>query len=177
MTEQNTLTPAISARDHTEGPANAPVTLVEYGDYECPYCAKAVPVVKTLKAVLKNDLRIVFRHFPLHKVHEHAQKAAEAAEAAAAQGTFWAMHNMLYKNQHALEHENLVHYARDLNLDVARFTQELDSGVYAERVLADRTNGEASGVSGIPSFFINGVLHEGTYDYDTLYDAIANARD
>ena len=176
MTDQHMLSVPVHAGDHSEGSAKAPVTMVGYGDYECPHCAKSLPVIKTLKVVLKDDLRVVFRHFPLHKVHPNAQKAAEATEAAAAQGAFWAMHNTLYKNQRALDRESLIQYARMLELDVERFTRELDAGVYAERVHADRAGGEASGVNGTPRFFFNGVMHEGAYDYDTLYEAIMQAK-
>ncbi len=169
------LVPPVNENDHRAGPDDAPVTLVQYGDYECPHCGKAHPVVKTLKAVLRDNLRIVYRHFPLRKAHRHAVEAAEAAEAAAAQGKFWQMHDLLYKNQRALEHENLIHFAYDLNLDVDRFRAELESGRHMPVVDANFSSGVRSGVNGTPTFFINGMRHNASYDYDALYEAIQSA--
>jgi formate-nitrite transporter family protein len=169
------LTPAVNADDHHQGPATAPVTLVMFGDYECPQCARAHPVVKTLRAVLQDELRLVFRQFPIRESHPHAQHAAEAAEAAAAQGRFWDMHDLLYKNQRALDDANLIHYARDLALDVSRFQSALETGQFTEAVNTDRESGRASGVSGTPTFFINGVRHTSGFEYDALYEAIMAA--
>jgi protein-disulfide isomerase len=165
----------VSERDHTLGPAKAPVTLVEYGDYECPYCGAAHPVVKQLISLLGRRVRFVFRHFPLATVHPHAQHAAEAAEAAGAQGQFWEMHDTLYENQQALEAEDLLEYAAQLGLDVERLANELAERVHADRVRQDFLSGVRSGVNGTPTFFINGARHEGAYDLDTMLDAIENA--
>ncbi len=141
------LTPPVSERDHAAGPEDAPVTLVEYGDYECPYCGMAYPIVKRAQLDLGNRLRFVFRNFPLAESHPHARLAAEAAEAAGAQGKFWEMHDMLYEHQDALEAEDLTGYAKSLGLDVPKFAHDL----------------EASGVNGTPTFFVNGNRYEGSW--------------
>ena len=169
------LKPPVGANDHVQGSAKAPVTLVEYGDYECPYCGEAYSVVKELQERLGDQMRFVFRNFPLAQAHPHAEHAAEAAEAAAAQGKFWEMHDMLYENQDALEDEDLVRYARALNLDVPRFVKEMEAGTYTERVREDFRSGVRSGVNGTPSFFINGARHDGAYDLASLLAAIEEA--
>ncbi len=169
------LKPPVGANDHVQGPAHAPATLVEYGDYECPYCGEAYPVVKALQERLGNQLRFVFRNFPLSEAHPHAEHAAEAAEAAGAQGKFWEMHDMLYENQDALDAEDLVRYAKALRLDVPRFVKELAEHAHAERVREDFRSGVRSGVNGTPTFFINGVRHDGPFDLDSLLAAIEEA--
>ena len=169
------LKPPVGANDHVQGPAKAPVTLVEYGDYECPYCGEAYPVVKALQKRLGDQMRFVFRNFPLAEAHPHAEHAAEAAEAAGAQGKFWEMHDLLYENQDALEDEDLVRYARALHLDVPRFVKEMESGAYLERVREDFRSGVRSGVNGTPSFFINGARHDGPFDLASLLAAIEEA--
>ncbi len=169
------LTHPVSERDHIAGPASAPVTLLEYGDYECPYCGQAYPIVKALQQRLGKRLRFVFRNFPLSNAHPHAQHAAEAAEAAAAQGKFWEMHDSLYENQEALEDQDLISYADQLGLDAARFTRELAEHHYASRVREDFLAGVRSGVNGTPSFFINGVRHDGSFDFDSLLAGIEAA--
>jgi protein-disulfide isomerase len=169
------LKPPVGANDHVQGSAKAPVTLVEYGDYECPYCGEAYSVVKALQERLGDQMRFVFRNFPLAQAHPHAEHAAEAAEAAAAQGKFWEMHDMLYENQDALEDEDLVRYARALHLDVPRFVKEMEAGIYTERVREDFRSGVRSGVNGTPSFFINGARHDGAYDLASLLAAIEEA--
>jgi protein-disulfide isomerase len=169
------LTPPVSDRDHILGPATAPITLVEYGDYECPYCGAAHPVVVELIERLGDNMRFVFRHFPLSRVHPHAEHAAEAAETAGAQGRFWHMHDMLFEHQDALEDEDLVTYAAALKLDVPRFAQELAAGMYAPRVREDFVSGVRSGVNGTPTFFINGRRHDGAFDLPTLLHSIAAA--
>jgi protein-disulfide isomerase len=169
------LKPPVGANDHVQGSAKAPVTLVEYGDYECPYCGEAYSVVKALQERLGDQMRFVFRNFPLAQAHPHAEHAAEAAEAAAAQGKFWEMHDMLYENQDALEDEDLVRYARALHLDVPRFVKEMKAGTYTERVREDFRSGVRSGVNGTPSFFINGARHDGAYDLASLLAAIEEA--
>ncbi len=169
------LKPPVGANDHVQGSAKAPVTLVEYGDYECPYCGEAYSVVKELQERLGDQMRFVFRNFPLAQAHPHAEHAAEAAEAAGAQGKFWEMHDMLYENQDALEDEDLVRYARALKLDVPRFVKEMEAGTYTERVREDFRSGVRSGVNGTPSFFINGARHDGAYDLASLLAAIEEA--
>ena len=173
MTAQ--LTPPVSERDHIQGPANAPVTLVEYGDYECPHCGRAYPIVKAVQKVMGRRLRFVFRNFPLREIHPHAEHAAEAAEAAGAQQKFWEMHDRLFERQFALEDENLVEYAAELELDVERFVEELSTGVSAPRVREDFRSGVLSGVNGTPTFFINGVRHDDAWGLKTLLDALQRA--
>jgi protein-disulfide isomerase len=158
-----------------QGPPDAPVTLVEYGDYECPFCGAAYAIVKAIQERLGDQLCFVFRNFPLTEAHPHAEDAAEAAEAASGQGKFWPMHDMLYENQDALEPEDLVQYARSLRLDLPRFVKELSEHVWAERVREDFRSGVRSGVNGTPTFFINGVRHDGGYDMASLLAAIEEA--
>jgi formate-nitrite transporter family protein len=167
------LAVAVSASDHILGPSDAPVTLVEYGDFECPNCAAAFPVVRNLLQSLDGQLRFVFRHFPVSIRHDHAQKAAEASEAAAAQGKFWEMHAILFQNQDELDRDSLIGYARELKLDLERFTYELDEAIHAERVYRDLASGEASGVSWTPTFFLNDVRHGVARDLDGLVRAVA----
>ena len=169
---QGTLVNEITPRDHVQGPADAPVTLLEYGDYQCPYCGAAHPIVKALQRQLSESLRFAFRHFPLTTVHEYAEQAAEAAEAAGAQGKFWEMHDTLFENQPALDYDSLLGYAEELGLDVERFATGLENGVYAPRVREDFLSGVYSGVNGTPTFFINGVRHEGSFDFETMLEAI-----
>ncbi len=163
-------------RDHIRGAPDAPVTLVEYGDFECPYCGRAEPIIRELLAEWDDDLRYVFRHLPLSDVHPWAQLAAEASEAAAAQGAFWEMYDILLAHQGKLTPDDLSRYAQDLELDIERFDEELRKRAYAPRVRADVTSADASGVSGTPSFFINGRRHNGVYDIDTLSAAVRAAR-
>ncbi len=170
------LTLAVSEeRDHVQGPADAAVTLVEYGDYECPYCGAAYPIVKEIQARMGNRLRFAFRNFPITTSHPHAEQAAEAAEAAAAQGRFWELHNHLYENQRRLRDDDLRSYAEALGLDVERFDKELAEHVHAERVHEDFMSGVRSGVNGTPTFFINGVRHDDSYDTETLLGALERA--
>ena len=170
-----TLKPPVGPKDHMQGPPDAPVTLVEYGDYECPYCGEAYPVVKAIQKRLGDQVCFVFRNFPLAQAHPHAEEAAEAAEAAASQGKFWEMHDLLYENQDALEPEDLVQYARALKLDPKRFVLEMREHLYAERVREDFHSGVRSGVNGTPTFFINGVRHDGPFDLRSLLAAIEEA--
>lgn len=162
-------------RDHIRGPLTAPVTLVEYGDYECPHCAAAFPVTKSLHAALGNRLCFVYRHFPLATLHPHATAAAEVAEAAGAEGRFWEMHGLLFANQHRLEPPDLLRYAAALSLDPARVAADLSDGVYADKVRKDFASGVQSGVRGTPTFFINGRRHDGSWAYDDLLIAIGAA--
>src|SRR5262245_17372086 len=165
----------VSDRDHTIGPAEAPVTLVEYGDYECPYCGRAFPIVQEVRRQLGNRLRFVFRNFPLTQIHEHAEHAAEVAEAAAAQGKFWPMHDWVYRHQFALDDEALLEGARDLGLDVEQVRRALAEGIYRDRVRDDFMSGIKSGVNGTPTFYINGVRHDADYGLETLLAAIEGA--
>jgi protein-disulfide isomerase len=169
------LSVPVSERDHVQGSPDAAVTLVEYGDYECPYCGAAHAIVKEVQAVLGDDLRFVFRHFPLAQIHPHAERAAEAAEAAGAQGRFWEMHDLLYENQRTLDDAYLLRFAEVLRLDTERFALELEEGTHRERVREDFMNGVRSGVNGTPTFFINGVRHNGSWELESLLAAIERA--
>lgn len=169
------LTPPVSAADHRSGPEDAPVTLVEYGDYECPACGAAHPVVQAVRKRMGKRLRFVFRNFPLAEMHPHATHAAEAAEAAGAQGKFWKMHDVLYENQDALEDADLVRYAVDLGLDRKRFVEDLSSHAYIDRIREDVRSGIKSGVNGTPTFFINGARHDGPSDLTFLLAALEGA--
>jgi Na+/H+ antiporter NhaA len=162
-------------RDHIRGRLDAPVTLVEYGDFECPYCGQAEPVIRQLLNTHDEDLRYVFRHLPLTDVHPNAQLAAEAAEAAAEQGAFWEMHDQLLEHQDELAPADLLRHAEALGLDVERFDDELRRRRHAARVTEDVAGADASGVSGTPTFFINGRRHHGVYDIDTLTKAVKAA--
>jgi len=163
-------------RDHIRGPDTAPVTLVEYGDYECPYCGQAEIVIRELLDEFGDELRYVWRHLPLSDVHLNAQMAAEAAEAAGAQGAFWPMHDKLLVSQDELTVRDLKRHAEGLGLDTERFWDELRRREHAERVADDVSSADASGVAGTPSFFINGRRHHGAYDVDTLSAAVRAAR-
>jgi Na+/H+ antiporter NhaA len=167
--------PVDPERDHIRGPIDAPVTLVEYGDFECPYCGRAEPVVRELLRDF-GDLRYVWRHLPLNDVHPHTQMAAEAAEAAAEQGAFWEMYELLLADQSALTDEDLVARAEQLRLDVERFREDLIHHVGAARIAEDVDGADLSSVTGTPTFFINGRRHYGAYDVETLSRAVRAAR-
>jgi protein-disulfide isomerase len=167
--------PVSEDRDHIQGRADAPLTLLEYGDYECPYCGAAYPIVKEVQSRLGGRLRFVFRNFPITTSHPHAELAAETAEAADAQGKFWEMHDLLYENQQHLEAADLHRYAEQLGLDVDRFDDELARHVHAERVREDFMSGVRSGVNGTPTFYVNGVRHDGDYELETLLAALDRA--
>jgi protein-disulfide isomerase len=167
--------PVEPARDHIRGPRDAPVSLVEYGDYECPYCGAAYPIVEEIIARMGETLQFVYRHFPMTTVHPHAEQAAEAAEAAGAQRRFWEMHSVLFGNQQHLDTPCLHAYAEALGLDVGRFDRELAHHVHADRVREDFLSGVRSGVGGTPTFYINGVRHDGSYDLPVLLDALQRA--
>jgi protein-disulfide isomerase len=163
-------------RDHIRGPDSAPVTLVEYGDYECPYCGQAEIAIRELLDEFGDELRYVWRHLPLSDVHPNAQMAAEATETAAAQGDFWQMHDRLLAAQDELTTRDLVRHARDLGLDVERFRDELRRREHVDRVADDVASADSSSVAGTPSFFINGLRHQGAYDVETLGRAVRTAR-
>ena len=167
--------PVDSERDHIRGPIDAPVTVVEYGDFECPYCGMAEPVLRELLRDF-GDVRYVWRHLPLNDVHPNTQLAAEAAEAAAEQGAFWEMHDKLLANQDRLRPSDLMSYAGELGLDVDRVADSLRNHTGAGRVAEDVDGADLSGVTGTPTFFINERRHFGAYDIDTLSAAVRTAR-
>jgi protein-disulfide isomerase len=172
FTRTHKLTSPIGERDHVKGPLDAPVTLVEYGDFECPHCGKAYPIVKQLQEKMDGELKFVFRHSPISTVHPHAKNAAEATEAAGSQGKFWEMHDQLFEHQDALDDESLRRYAMAIGLDVKRFDEEMRSHVYSARVHEDFINGVRSGVNGTPTFFINGLRFNGPPSFEALLEAI-----
>jgi len=169
------LAPPVSDSDHRAGPDGARVTLVEYGDYECPHCGRAYPIVREVQGRMARRLRFVFRNFPLSEAHPHAEHAAETAEAAGAQDKFWEMHDALYEHQETLEDPDLVRLAKKLGLDAIRVEQDLAAGTHADRVRQDFRSGVRSGVNGTPTFFINGIRYDGSWDLDTLLDALEEA--
>jgi protein-disulfide isomerase len=164
--------PVSEDRDHIQGPSDAAVTLVEYGDYECPYCGAAYPIIKEVQARMGERLRFVFRNFPITTSHPHAEQAAEAAEAAASQGRFWQMHDVLYENQRRLRDQDLRAYAEKLGLDVELFDRDLAEHVHAARVHEDFMSGVRSGVNGTPTFYINGARHDDSYEVEALLAAL-----
>jgi len=174
MMEPELTLPVSSSRDHIQGPQKAPITLLEYGDYECPYCGQAFTIVKLVQDLLGNNLRFVFRNFPLTQIHPHAQHAAEAAECAGAQNKFWEMHDLLYENQQALEDENLLEYAKVLELDMSRFQDDFYNHTFALRVREDFLSGIRSGVNGTPTFYINGMRYNDSWDQETLTKTLVN---
>jgi protein-disulfide isomerase len=165
----------VSARDHIRGGASAPVTLVEYGDYQCPYCGMANPIVDEICRELGDGLRFVFRNFPLTEMHPHAEHAAEIAEAAGAHNKFWEMHDLLYAHQDALDDQHLARYASSLGLPASEVNRALVQHAYSDRMREDFMSGVRSGVNGTPTFFINGVRHEDSFERDVLLAAIAAA--
>jgi len=170
------LTPPVSRRDHAAGDEGAPVTLVEYGDYECPHCGHAYPIIKSIQHRLGKKLRFVFRNFPLAEAHPHARHAAEAAEAAADQGKFWQMHDALFENQTQLEDDDLVATARRLRLDAEGIARALEEGTCTARVREDFRGGIRSGVNGTPTFFINGLRYDESWaDEDGFVRALERA--
>ena len=167
------ILPVTSDRDHIQGSSTAPVTLVEYGDYECPYCGQAYPMIKKVQRHLGNKLRcLVFRNFPLTEIHPHAQHAAEAAEAAAVQDRFWEMHDYLYEHQQALDDKYLEKYADKLGLNLAKFNIDMSSHVHAGRIREDFLSGVRSGVNGTPTLYINAIRYNGSLDLETLLKAL-----
>ena len=166
------LRPPVGADDHALGSADAPVTLVEYGDYECPHCGAAHPIVKRALRKLGKHVRFVFRNFPLGEMHPHAVQAACAAEAAGLQDAFWEMHDHLFEHQNALERDDLIAYAKTLGLDAARFARDLDDPSIEERVRRDFASGVRSGVNGTPTFFIQGQRFDGSWDEASLVEAV-----
>jgi protein-disulfide isomerase len=168
--------PVDPKRDHVRGPADAPVTLVEYGDFECPYCGQAESVVRELLADYGDDLRYVWRHLPLTDVHPYAQLAAEASEAAAKQGKFWEIHDQLLDHQGELTAKDLIRYAAEVGLNTEQFTRDMRKRAGMAKIASDVDSADLSGVSGTPTFFVNGMRHHGAFDTDTLSGAVRAAR-
>jgi protein-disulfide isomerase len=175
MTSTLDLAPPDSATDHIAGPRSAAITVVEYGDFECPSCRQAAPVVKALLAHHAGQVRLVFRHFPLREVHPHAELAAEAAEAAGAQGRFWQLHDLLFAHQDHLDASHIHGYAAQLGLDMARFDNELKDTVYRQRVQEQIAGGQRAGVRATPTFFVNGKLVDVSFGLQRLQDAVDQA--
>ena len=166
------LTVPLNERDHVIGPETAPVTVVEYGDYECPYCGAAHPVTKALQHAMGDKLRFAYRHFPLSQIHPHSYQAAEAAEAAGAQERFWEMHDVLFENQTRLSTQELLAHAGALGLELERFAADLAQHRHAPKIREDFLSGVRSGVNGTPTFFINDVRHDGGYDLASMLKAV-----
>ncbi len=162
----------VSAADHTLGAERSPVTVVEYGDFECPTCKQAAPAVKLMLERFGSSTRFVFRHFPVESAHPHAMHAAQAAEAAGGQGQFWQMHDLLFENQRHLEIGNLRQYAERLQLDMPRFIAELDDEIYLQRVREHIEGGMRSHVRGTPTFYINGVIQDVSFGMHALIDGV-----
>ncbi len=169
------LAVAVGKSDHAQGPEDAPVTVVEYGDYQCPYCADMNPMIKAIAKAMGTQLRFVFRHMPLLEMHPYAQHAAEAAEAAGAQGKFWEMHDAILQQQSELGSDLLHQLAVRFKLDVGQFSADLATRRYRPRVKRDFMGGMRSGVAGTPTFFINGKRYEGALDHASLLSAIGRA--
>lgn len=166
------LAKPVDENDHVLGPADAPVTLVEYGDFQCPHCRTAHFYLKNVLATMGNDMRFVFRHMPLAQIHPMAQPAAEAAEAAGAQGKFWPMHDAIYENQDLLSPALLTRLGQRVGLDMQRFNDEMASHRFLPKVKEDFMSAVRSGAAGTPSFFINGEPYEGSFDDESLIDAL-----
>jgi protein-disulfide isomerase len=164
----STLKPPLNAQDHIQGSPDAPIQLVEYGDYECPFCGRAHQVVKAVQRAMGDDLLFAFRNFPLTQVHPHALRAAQAAEAAGLQQSFWPMHDLIFENQQFLEDEHLFRYAALAGCDMEQFAQDIDSDEVAEKIRSDFLSGARSGVNGTPTFFVNGERYDGSWEPEIL---------
>jgi protein-disulfide isomerase len=165
MSESAHLSIPVGPEDHSQGPENAKLTVVEYGDYQCPYCGQAFPIVKQLQKEFGDDFRLIFRNLPLADVHPHAEAAAEVAEALALQGKFWEIHDTLYENQRDLSTEALMGYINKVGGDVERATKDIQSGVPRQRVETDFEGAIRSGANGTPTFFVNGERYDGSWGY------------
>jgi protein-disulfide isomerase len=172
MIDDRMQTTEITNADWIRGKLDAPVTILEYGDFECPYCGAAHPVLKALGNDFPEQIRLVYRHFPITSAHPHAFMAAEAAEAAGKQGAFWEMHDLLFTHQRQLEYEYLRSYAEQLNLDIARFDREMKANTYAGEVRSDFRQGVEDGVNGTPTLFINRLRYDGPREYGSMLAAI-----
>ncbi len=175
MTQRIHLVGPVSERDHSQGPATAAVTLVQYGDYECPYTRQSTTIVRAIQQQLGDKLRFVFRNFPLTEIHPHALHAAFAAEAAAAQGKFWQMHDSIFHHQHSLEDSDLEQFAGAVGLDMQQFARDMAERPSISRIEEDLQSGIRSGVRGTPTFFINGVLYPGSWEQEALLAALEAA--
>ncbi len=175
MTQRTNLAVPVSERDHHQGPATATVTLVQYGDYECPYTRLSTTIVRAIQQQLGDQLRFVFRNFPLTEIHPHALHAALAAEAAAAQGKFWQMHDYIFHHQHTLEDVDLEQFAEAVGLDLQQFALDMAEQRALGRIEEDVEGGERSGVQGTPTFFVNGVLYRGSWEREALLPALQAA--
>jgi protein-disulfide isomerase len=169
------LAEPVGKSDHVRGPDTAAVTLVEYGDYQCPYCVRIAPIVEQLRLRFPDDLRFCYRNFPLTQAHPYAYGAAEAAEAAGGQGKFWEMHDLLYQNSPALSERDLLDYARQVGLNLDSFTGAMSKNEYRSKIESDVQSGLESGVQGTPSFFVNGAPYQGTPDLEGMSEAIERA--
>jgi protein-disulfide isomerase len=170
----STLAVPVSEEDHAQGPPRAAVTLLEYGDYQCPFCGQAYPIIKEIQAAMGRKLRFVFRNFPLTQAHPYAELAAEAAESAAVEGKFWEMHDALYENQAILSEDAVVEIARKLGLNQSRLVEDIRTRKFMDHVRKDFMGGVKSGVNGTPCFFINGKRHDRPWDYETLSNSLAS---
>lgn len=166
------LRPPVSSRDHVDGDPSAPIVLVEYGDYECPHCGTAYPVIKALQRQFHGRMCFVFRNFPLTQAHPHAEHAAEAAEAAASVGQFWAMHDAIFEHQNALDDSHLVRYAESIGVNGSVIESALATERFASHIRQDFLGGVRSGVNGTPTYFINGQIYDGEYDLTSLAAAL-----
>ena len=175
MTQRTHLGVPVSERDHRQGPATAAITLVQYGDYECPYTRQSTTVVRAIQQQFGEQLRFVYRNFPLTEIHPHALHAALAAETAAAQGKFWQMHDYIFHHQHTLEDSDLEHFAEAVGLDMQQYARALADQRALARIEEDVEGGERSGVQGTPTFFINEVLYRGSWEHDALLAALQAA--
>ena len=175
MTARIRLAVPVSERDHRQGPETATVTLVQYGDYECPYTRQSTWAVQAIQQQLGDQLRFVFRNFPLTEIHPHALNAALAAEAAAAQGKFWEMHDYIFHHQHTLEDSDLARFAETVGLDLQQYAHDMATNAHLARIEEDVEGGERSGVQGTPTFFINGVVYRGSWEQDALLAALEAA--
>jgi protein-disulfide isomerase len=176
MMRHRSLAVPVSERDHSQGPATEAVTLVQYGDYECPYTRRSTWVVQAIQQELGDQLRFVYRNFPLAEIHPHALHAALAAEAAAAQGKFWEMHDYIFHHQHTLEDADLAQFAEVVGLDLQQYARDMTEQRALASIEEDMEGGERSGVQGTPTFFINGILYGGSWEHDALLAALQAAR-
>jgi protein-disulfide isomerase len=175
MLPRTRLVVPVTERDHRQGPVTAAVTLVQYGDYECPYTRQSTTVVRAIQQQLGDQLRFAFRNFPLTDIHPHALHAALAAEAAATQGKFWEMHDSIFHHQHTLEDADLTHFAEAVGLDRQKFTRDMMQQRHLPRIEEDMEGGERSGVQGTPTFFINVVLYRDSWEQEVLLPALEAA--
>ena len=175
MSQRTHLAVPVSERDHSQGPASAAITLVQFGDYECPYTRQSTRVVQALQQELGDRLRFIYRNFPLIEIHPHALHAALAAEAADAQGKFWQMHDYIFHHQHTLTDADLAQFAEAVGLERQQYARDMAEERGFNRIEEDVEGGECSGVQGTPAFFINGVLYRGSWEHDPLLAALQAA--